>query len=117
MIRTKLVLSLRGLPRITLVLFKMAGSHRDRIERLEAKFETLETGVAKIDRIERKLERVLRQLPTRPGTSSSSDESDASDTSSDDIRAGQGRRRRGTNSQGGRQLAKTTEINMSNLWR
>lgn len=65
----------------------MAVTYKDRIEALEAKFETLDARIAKIDRIEKMFEKMLQKKGKKTHSKSSSKRSENSDgDSSDDIR-------------------------------
>lgn len=62
----------------------MVGTHRERIERLEARYDVIEERMAKLTTTERKLDRVLRNRP-RHSSPSSSETSRSSDASSEDL--------------------------------
>lgn len=65
----------------------MAGNktHRERIERLEAQFETIERGITRVNRLERMMERWLRRHPRMGSDESSVDETSESSESFDDL--------------------------------
>lgn len=63
----------------------ITGTHRERIEALEGRFEAIEIVLAKIDRMERLMERNLRRHPWRKDSSSSTSENSDSDRSSEYI--------------------------------
>lgn len=63
----------------------MAGMHRERIELLERRFDTIEEGMARIPKIERILERMQQGSPKKRKTDSSAEESADSNGSLLDI--------------------------------
>lgn len=65
----------------------MTVTHKDRIEALEAKFKTLDAGMAKIDRLEKMFENFVQKKSKKTHSESSSDGSiNSDDNCSDDIR-------------------------------
>lgn len=61
----------------------MARTHRERIQRLESRFDEFETGMARVTNMERMLGRVLRNQSKGTGSSSSSSESSDFDSGSE----------------------------------
>lgn len=63
----------------------MVGTHKERIEELQAKFDALGDGMAKINRMEKMMERILRKKGKKATSNTSSVGSEDSGGSSDDI--------------------------------